>query len=201
MRRGPLSGASPRFEPVCKPDSVSCPVGQSTVIHLGEPLPVCSSGLPETIRRATGSLLGLAPGGVYRAAAVAGDAGGLLHHRFTLACSTRPKSSVIGGLLSAALSVGLPRLEVIQHPALWSPDFPRRAASAARRDRPTGSLPILARRDLAPTCPPTGEPRNHNGQKGLPDNDQSRRRAAPEPGDGDNDESQEQTRDHPMESL
>jgi len=30
----------------------------------------------------------------------------------------------LGGLLSAALSVGSPRLDVIQHPALWSPDFP-----------------------------------------------------------------------------
>ncbi len=31
------------------------------------------------------SLLGLAPGGVYTAIAVARDAGGLLHHLFTLA--------------------------------------------------------------------------------------------------------------------
>ena len=31
----------------------------------------------------------------------------------------------IGGLLSVALSVGSPRLGVTQHPALWSPDFPR----------------------------------------------------------------------------
>jgi len=29
-----------------------------------------------------------------------------------------------GGLLSVALSLGLPPLDVIQHPALWSPDFP-----------------------------------------------------------------------------
>ena len=34
--------------------------------------------------RAALSLLGLAPGGVYLAASVARDAGGLLHHRFTL---------------------------------------------------------------------------------------------------------------------
>ena len=32
----------------------------------------------------------------------------------------------IGGLFSAALSVGFPRLDVIQHLALWSPDFPQR---------------------------------------------------------------------------
>ena len=36
--------------------------------------------------RATLSLLGLAPDGVYRAAPVTRGAGGLLHHRFTLAC-------------------------------------------------------------------------------------------------------------------
>ena len=29
-----------------------------------------------------------------------------------------------GGLLSVALSLGLPPLDVIQHHALWSPDFP-----------------------------------------------------------------------------
>ena len=58
-----------------------------TVIHLGAPLPSRSCGLPVTIRRATGSLLGLAPGGVCRAVTVARDAGGLLPHRFTLACA------------------------------------------------------------------------------------------------------------------
>ncbi len=30
----------------------------------------------------------------------------------------------IGGILSAALAVGLRRPDVIWHPALWSPDFP-----------------------------------------------------------------------------
>ena len=36
--------------------------------------------------------------------------------------------------VSVALSVGLPRLGVTQHPALWSSDFPRAGLSA--RDRP-----------------------------------------------------------------
>jgi len=84
--------------------------------------------------RATRSLLGLAPGGVWRAAPVARDAGGLLHHRFTLACAA---TAAIGGLLSVPLSVGSPRLGVTQHRALWSPDFPRRrSAAAARRAHP-----------------------------------------------------------------
>jgi hypothetical protein len=50
-----------------------------------------------------------------------------------------PRPGVIGGLFSAALSVGSPRLEVIQHPALWCPDFPLRATLAAHSGRPTGS--------------------------------------------------------------
>ncbi len=56
----------------------------------------------------------LAPGGVYLAVPVTRDAGGLLHHRFTL--TERPKPS--GGLFSVALSRGSPRVAVSNHPAL-----------------------------------------------------------------------------------
>src|SRR5262249_4002549 len=76
----------------------------------------------------------LAPGGVYRAAAVTCGAGGLLHHRFTL--TPRPKGAR-GGLFSVALSRGSPRVGVTDHPALATPDLPHRAE--ARRDRPAGS--------------------------------------------------------------
>ena len=64
-------------------------------------------------------LLGLAPGGVCLAADITADAGGLLHHLFTLA-----PCIAWGNLLSVALAVGLPRLAVSQHRALWSADFP-----------------------------------------------------------------------------
>ena len=37
----------------------------------------------------------------------------------------------IGGLVSAALSVGSPRLGVTQLPVLWSPDFPRSSMTTA----------------------------------------------------------------------
>jgi hypothetical protein len=47
--------------------------------------------------------------------------GGLLPHRFTLACAGKP---AIGGLLSAALSVASRRPAVSRHPALRSSDFP-----------------------------------------------------------------------------
>ena len=44
------------------------------------------SSLPGTNNEASrfSSLLGLAPGGGYLAARIAADAGGLLHHRFTI---------------------------------------------------------------------------------------------------------------------
>src|SRR5690606_2475001 len=69
-------------------------------------------------------LSGLAPGGVYRATPVTRCAGGLLHHRFTLAALAR------GGLFSVALSRGSPRVGVTHRPALRSPDVPRRVPAA-----------------------------------------------------------------------
>ncbi len=47
--------------------------------------------------------------------------GALLPHPFTL---TGDRSR-LGGLLSVALSLGLPPVAVSHHCALWSPDFPR----------------------------------------------------------------------------
>ena len=61
-------------------------------------------------------------------------AGELLPHRFTL---TRTSVEAAGGLLSVALSLGFPRLDVIQRPALWCPDFPRWGASHAPKRRAT----------------------------------------------------------------
>ena len=56
------------------------------------------------------------------------DAGALLPHLFTFAAG-EPACCVF----SVALSLGFPSLDVIQHPALWCPDFPRSHASAAPR--------------------------------------------------------------------
>ena len=114
-------------------------------IHLGLPLPAGSSGLPADSggqpsnvcagRRLTAAvLLDLAPGGVYRATPVTRGAGGLLHHRFTLT-----SAEAAGGLFSVALSRGSPRVAVNHHPALWSPDVPRRRGLPRRRDRPADS--------------------------------------------------------------
>jgi hypothetical protein len=123
-------------------------------IHLGLPSPTGSSGLPAGSdgpssnacaghHLAARALLGLAPGGVYRAIPVTRDAGGLLLHRFTLTGPHGP-----GGLFSVALSRGSPRVAVSNHPALWSPDVPRRRAPGpARRDRPADSFVIRSLRN------------------------------------------------------
>ncbi len=81
-------------------------------------------------RNQSSTLFGLAPNGVYLAAQVTLNAGALLPHRFTLA--TRMDTPVaeatsdqpFGGLLSAALSLISQSVDVIDHPVLWSPDFP-----------------------------------------------------------------------------
>ncbi len=105
------------------------------VIHLGLPLPTASCGLPAgsggppSNARAGLAPPGpcdLAPGGVYQATAVTRGAGGLLHHRFTLTAVLGPRLRTSGGLFSVALSRGSPRVGVTDHPALRSPDLPRR---------------------------------------------------------------------------
>src|SRR6476469_10401699 len=79
-------------------------------------------------------LSGLAPGGVYLAFPVTREAGGLLHHRFTLTCFV-PLSNRrdAGGLFSVALACGLPRVGVTHHPALRSPYVPRATCVARGR--------------------------------------------------------------------
>ncbi len=108
-----------------------------------------SSSLPESndepnklaATEAAFSLLGFAPGGVYRANQVTLAAGALLPHRFTLTCAPASElAKAIGGLLSAALSLISRPVSVTDHPVLWSPDFPLGAAEATPSDRPIHSL-------------------------------------------------------------
>jgi len=110
----------------------------AVIIHLGRQLLVASSNLPESwlhggpprgMPRHADSLFGLAPGGVYLARRVAPPAGELLPHRFTL--TARQPKLYCGGLLSAALSLALRPVDVIDHPVLRSPDFPPVAHTAA----------------------------------------------------------------------
>ena len=63
------------------------------------------------------SLLGLAPGGGYLAICITANAGGLLHHHFTLALA--------GGSFLWPDPAGCPAPGVARQCALWSTDFPR----------------------------------------------------------------------------
>ena len=92
--------------------------------------PSASSNLPalDTGRIIEG-LFGLAPSGVYHAAACYQLRGALLPHPFTLTGSGLLHTEMIstlnlGGLLSVALSVGSHPPGVTWRSALWSPDFP-----------------------------------------------------------------------------
>jgi hypothetical protein len=71
------------------------------------------------------SLFKLAPGGAYLAAGHPAVARGLLPHDFNLTCAPcSEERGAIGGVISAALSLGSPRVAVSDLPVLWSPDFP-----------------------------------------------------------------------------
>jgi len=87
----------------------------------GRMSPYASSNLPgDDAGHTNAPLFGLAPGGVYLAAACYHRRGVLLPHLFTLT------KDHFGGILSAALSVDSRLPGVTWHLALWSPDFPRK---------------------------------------------------------------------------
>lgn len=68
------------------------------------------------------SLHGLAPDGVYHARSVTSSA--VRSYRTFSPLPNQPMAS-LGGVFSVALSIGSRRPDVIWHPALRSPDFPR----------------------------------------------------------------------------
>lgn len=74
-------------------------------------------------------LLDLAPSGVYPATQVTLSPGRLLPYRFTL---TRTFLKAAGGLFSVALSLASRPVDVIDRPALRSPDFPLAVARVRR---------------------------------------------------------------------
>jgi hypothetical protein len=72
---------------------------------------------------------GVAPGGACLAAPVTGDAGGLLHHRFTLTSASTWNAAAVSSLLR--FPAGFPVRALPGTLALWCPDFPRRFHAAA----------------------------------------------------------------------
>jgi len=94
------------------------------IIPLGYTSPCTSSDLPESGAGLTiGFLFGLAPGGVCPAVRVTTNA--VRSYRTFSPLPTRHLKMSVGGIFSVALSVDSRRPDVIWHPALWSPDFPR----------------------------------------------------------------------------
>jgi hypothetical protein len=146
--------------PAYKPHSVCRPTVCPATIYLGRKSPCTSSSPPGTRRlQAKGtsststslrrplSLLGLAPGGGCLAARIAADAGGLLHHLFTLAPSPPPNLLQILANLGEGLRMesimslwpdprSYPRPGVTRHRALWSTDFPLNLVFTSFSGRP-----------------------------------------------------------------
>ena len=123
LRRRPVYGLAAFVPPACRWAIIS--LGRRVTAWLVQP----TRGSEGTGRpldpEGPSPLLGLAPGGGCLAAAIAGRAGGLLHHRFTLtpACA--------GAVCFCGPVRGSPRPGITRRRALWSADFPRPAEPAA----------------------------------------------------------------------
>ena len=161
----PQNSVKNRCQTACKPGSVPRARPEAMAIHLGRPSPGASRDPP---RRRRGNprgqakpgrppLLGLAPGGVYRAAAVAGSA---VRSYRTLSPLPVVAEARAGGLLSAALSLGFPPPGVTRHrvsmePGLSSPG--RRESKPEAAIRPSG--PVYLRAAVRPVNrPPVNRP-------------------------------------------
>ena len=146
------------YQPACKPGSVRRrQAARVTAIPLGRRLPGASSNLPgrpdpdtgpgRRLRRSAPSLFGLAPGGVCRAASVAGSA--VRSYRtvsplpLTLAGSAGGLFSVALSLEFAALARGFLRRTLSGTACPWSPDFPPSAAFRHWPERPSGRLTAM----------------------------------------------------------
>lgn len=138
--RGGTSNSGKKWESADKPGSVEGSHSSGTIV---------TERLKQPTRVRCGPhhapLFGLAPDGVYLATDCCQPRGALLPHLFTLACA--PANRAIGGLFSAALSVGSRRPGVTWRPALWSPDFPPHLAMQRLPGRLPSSLYAVTRAD------------------------------------------------------
>ena len=132
-----------KAEPACKRDSVENGHSSGTCVAacLKRTTQGCAENRarrpesePPPRRAASQPLFDLAPGGVCQAAVSP-------RRRCALTapfhpCRPAAFAAVLGGVFSAALSVGFPPPSVSRRPALWCPDFPQAFSSP----RPPGSL-------------------------------------------------------------
>jgi hypothetical protein len=132
-------GPHHRHQPTCKPGFVwpTADAADVTAIRLGRRLPGASGNLPERLVRTDPGtkanlcpaplLFGLAPGGVYRAVSVAGNAVRSYRTVSPLPASLpRKRDEKLAVCFSVALSLGSPPPDVIRHrssvePGLSSP--------------------------------------------------------------------------------
>ncbi len=130
------------------------------VIYLGRELPLASSSLPGSCplagkgaghspARRPSFLLGLAPGGGYLAAPVTRNAGGLLHHLFTLAWSGDPRRFFSVALSPSHLGRALPGAAPYGVRTFLTPAVQR----TPKRDYPpnSSSIPRVLRFDVPST--------------------------------------------------
>src|SRR5690348_8425449 len=94
-------------------------------------------------RSALPPLFGLAPGGVYPAASVAGNAV-RSYRTFSPLPRFAPFGASPGGSFSVALSLGLPPPDVIRHRMSMEPGLSSSAAFRRLRERPSGRLTLQA---------------------------------------------------------
>src|ERR1700733_1702623 len=128
-------------ELACRPGSVppltrgdGHPSGTAVAGSLVRPTREHRTGRPRSLAQGTaGSPLDLAPGGVYRAAAVTCGAGGLLHRLFTLTPALARGRSVFCGTVPRVTPGRRYRPPCPVEPGPSSPD------RTARRDRPADS--------------------------------------------------------------
>ena len=143
-----------RGEPACRPGSVrplarggGHPSGTAVADSLVRSTREHRAGRPRSLAQgAAGSPLDLAPGGVYRAAAVTCGAGGLLHHRFTLTPALPPGRSVFCGTV--------PRVTPGRRYRPPCPVEPGPSSPGLRPARPPGRLTRAQDTRVAPGCQP-----------------------------------------------
>ena len=165
VARGPQRRSTPRRSSWAARARLRSGVGGGESADTPDPVPapkcrwrpsISAGGCPPALAaypgfrgRATLPLLGLAPGGVYRAVRVTPDAGALLPHRFTLTCAGCP---AIGGLFSVALFLRV--TPTGRYPAPCPMESGRSSAGSPAasprwaRTRPPGRLttaPMIAR--------------------------------------------------------